>query len=398
MRLTEREHTMPNGEQNTPKLPYGVAPKTHSFLLAAIDYNSNVKNIFDNLDPTTLTLVLAYYFEEYSIRDLARKNIQDIRGLASKVYWELTSKSLTSANILWEVEKKQRLDKNTIKRRLVPGLNAIWQMLPSEIQEAHPKKGVIKIKEAPNSSPMVREKKSEATKALWKDGDYRKKTLQGMKTRGNNAEFTQKLKTTRNRNPRPQKTIEKIREGRQKVWNKKHNMPEKADLLTRRTELFGSWLEMTQLLGHSPSSPEVRALKRENKTPFSITMYMQEFGEGSFTIAKEKLERLTTLAVSSFEATKKLTEFLTDQSKELARNGIQEEEIQKYNVQMKERQSKILSATSKEEINQWVESLDLLLRRIKRKIFATTPFSFDDYLDGSNVDGSEEKIIFEARK
>lgn len=155
------------------------------------------------------------------------------------------------------------------------GLNTIWEQLPPEIQQEYPKEKVIKIKENLSRSPIVAKKISEAVTSLWhNNNEYRKKTLEGI----------------RNRELPTQETI--IRRGKtmQRIWNRKHGIEENADPLTRRGALFGEWLRITtQELDHSPSLHDIDRLRKENKTKFSATMYRQEFGEGSFTEAKQVL-------------------------------------------------------------------------------------------------------------
>lgn len=339
-----KENSPPPESQKNP--PHGVDPKTYSFLLAAIDYNKKVKNIFGNIDPKTINLIKIYFTSSFSITEVA------------------TFEGLT---------------RNTAKNRILKGLKRIWEQLPSNIQKTFLEEEIIKMKDPTTS---LKHTNREITKALWENPEYRRKTMEGIQRKSQDPNFIQTMKTISQgrRSPMEGKkhtseTIEKIRKATQEIWNRKHNMEKGADPLTKRVALFGAWLEMTQLLGRSPYSKEIEKLRKENKTPFSITMYKQEFGKGSFARAKKELDRLTTLAGLSFEAAQKLTDYLTSKSKELAEYGISEEDIQKHIDQIKEVCRKILSATSEEE--QAAEHLDLLLSRIWRKISTMTPLYID---------------------
>ena len=347
----------PSDNQNNPpnnKLPHGVAPETYEILLYARGHKE-ILDIVDSLDKgkriinPTRNLIGVYFGTDVSLREL---------------------------------QKYVGGNRTTNAKRMLKGLETIWQNFPTEI----PKEKAVRLKDSPSDSPRIRKERSKAATALWQERKYREKTLQGMKTKGNNQDYIRKLKATRNRDARPQETTEKIRKNVQKAWDRKHNIQENAD---RKAILARSWLEMTLLLGHSPSSTEVRALKKENKTSFSITMYIQEFGNGSFTRAKENLDRLTTLAGPIFEAAQRFMVGLKSNYKKLSRYGISEEDIQKHNAQIKEACFKILSGTSGEEINQRVEKLGLLLSRIQRRISILTPFSFD-----VNAGDHRERIIF----
>lgn len=329
--------------QDTKKISHGVSPETYEFLIDVKTYKA-----FRNIDPEIINLIEAYYSTEVSLRELS---------------------------------KSVGISRPTATKRILAGLNQAWEQLPSDTQLQHSKEKVIKLKDASTISPRVSNKKSEAAKALWGNKVYREKALASLRQRKNNPEFIQRMRDIGQARPPPmegkthtKEAIKKIQNSTQENWNKQHGIEITTDRLTKRGIFLGEWLRLSQLLGHSPSYSEITELKRERKTRFSVTMYKQEFGGGSFTKAKEQLDRLTTLAGPSFEAAQRLTGYLTSKSKELAKYGITEEDIQKHNAQIKEACDKILSATSEQETNQGMERLDLLLSRIQRKISIMTPF------------------------
>lgn len=335
-----KEDPLPPDTQKNP--PHGVDPRTYSLILTAEEYNRDVKDIFGEIDPDDLYITLRYYKEDVSLTDLD------------------------------EIDKKHR-SRPTRKKVILSTLSRLWELVPPEAfppEIADHKEEVIKIKEDSSRSPHVAEKISKVVTSLWHNSDqYKKKTLEGIK----------------NREPPTQETIIRRAKTMQQIWNKKHGMEENADPLTRKIELFREWLRITTEVP-DPSLHDIDRLKKENKTKFSATMYRQEFGDGSFTKAKETLvqlvelerrSRIMTLAGPSFEAAQKLVDYLTSRSKKLAKYGISEEDIQRYNAQIVEAHDKILLATSQEEISQAVERLDLRLSRIKRKISIMTPLSIN---------------------
>lgn len=141
--------------------------------------------------------------------------------------------------------------------------------------------------------------RSMAAKNLWQDEDYRQKVIRALEQRKNDPEFIEKMRAISKGRPSPMEgkthspeTARKISASTQNNWNTIHGI-EPNDPLAKRTELFTEWQQLTALLGHCPSLREITRLKREGKTRFSVTMYKQEFGQGSFTRAKEALATIT---------------------------------------------------------------------------------------------------------
>lgn len=308
------------------KLPHGVAPETYGLLLFARDHKE-ILDIVDSLDKgknrivnPTRKLLYVYYFNDVSIRDL-RKYLGG--------------------------------DRTTNGKRMLAALEVIWQNVPPEIQSQYPKEKAVKLKENQSNS--------------------------------NNPGFIAKMREVGKRRGSPMDgkthsdtTILKIRKTAQEIWNKRHGIEDIHEPLEKRNLLFAEWLRITQSLQRYPTSFDIKKLREQDKTKFSKTMYNREFGDGSFSRAKEKLDRLTTLAGPSFEAAQKFIDYLTGKAQQLAKYQISKEDIQRHSVQIKEARFKILLATSEEEANQGMERLNLLLSRIQRKISVMTPFTLDD--------------------
>jgi len=141
--------------------------------------------------------------------------------------------------------------------------------------------------------------RSEVAKALWRDKGYRQKVTDALEQRKNNPQFIATMRAISKGRPSPMEgkthspeTARKIRSSTQNNWNTIHGI-EPNDPLAKRTKLLTEWQRLVTLLGHPPSSKDISRLKREGMTRFSITMYKQEFGEGSFTKAKEALATIT---------------------------------------------------------------------------------------------------------
>lgn len=207
--------------------PHGVDPKTYDFLLAAVDYNRNVKNIFDAIDPTTRNLIGVYFGAEVS---------------------------------LTEVATFAPLSRNPAKNRILRGLKTIWEQLPSNIQKTFPKEEIIKVKDP---TTILRITHTKIAKTLWKNPDYRKKTTAGIQEKSQDPNFIRRMKDVSRGRPSPMKgkkhteeTVGKIREGVQRAWNERRN----ADLLKRRAHEFSAYLQdiSNKLLRYGISEEDVK--------------------------------------------------------------------------------------------------------------------------------------------
>lgn len=141
--------------------------------------------------------------------------------------------------------------------------------------------------------------RSEVAKTLWRDPRYKEKTLAGIRRKKDDPNFIQTMREIgQRRTPvmqgkgHKEETIDKIRKSTQENWNKQHGI-DHNDPLAKRNALIAEWQRLSKLLEHSPSSKEITKLKHQGETRFSTTMYKQEFGEGSFTRAKETLATIT---------------------------------------------------------------------------------------------------------
>jgi hypothetical protein len=138
----------------------------------------------------------------------------------------------------------------------------------------------------------------------------------------------------------------------------------RADYLTLydRESLINEWLQLTQMLGHDPSYRELRKLKREGHTKFSVGVYQKEFGEGSFAKAKEILAYFSS--IQEFAAT-----LLQNPSKILTRSVL-EKDVKAVHATIMSELSSILSASSIEEVEERTKALNGKISEIKRGLNA----------------------------
>lgn len=152
---------------------------------------------------------------------------------------------------------------------------------------------------SPRQDTPISSARSEAAKALWQDEGYRQKVIGALEQRKNNPQFIETMRAVSQGRPSPmegkthsQASVAKITNTTQENWNKQHGI-DHNDPLAKRNALVAEWQRLFQLLEHSPSSTEITRLKQEGDTEFSVTMYKREFGQGSFTRAKEALAAIT---------------------------------------------------------------------------------------------------------
>lgn len=215
------------------------------------------------------------------------------------------------------------------------------------------------------TSPLVPSKsRSQIAKDLWQNNDYREKTVEALKGRRNNPEFIAKMQQLSKGMLSPmdgkrhsEETVAKIRATTQENWNKRHGIEQADDPLAKRNALISEWLRLSQLLGHSPSSTEITMLNKQRATKFSITMYKKEFGQGSFTRAKEIL--ICINSIQNF-----MTSLLHNPSK-ILRGSVLEKDIKTtYETVMAELQS-IFSTPSIDNVREKVEALNAKISQIK---------------------------------
>jgi len=337
------EQNVPLDNQNLTnnRLPHGVAPETYGLLLFARDHKE-ILNVVDALDKgknrivnPSRNLIGVYFGTEASIRDLAKA----VGG-----------------------------DRATTKRRILDGLEVIWEHLPPELQSQYPKEKTVRLKDSTSISCWEARKRSNAAVTLWQDKNYREKTLQSLRNRKNDPNFITTMRAISEVRPSPmegkthsQKTVAKITNTTQQNWNKQHGI-ESNDPLAKKTALVAEWQRLSQLLEHSPSSTEITRLKREGKTRFSTTMYKQEFGQGSFAKAKEILAYFSS--IQEFAVT-----LLQNPSKILTRSVL-EKDVKAVHATVMSELSSILSASSIEEVEERTKALNGKISEIKRELNA----------------------------
>ena len=274
-----------NDQANNNKLPHGVAPETHGLLLYARDH----KEILHRVDSL----------------NKGKKIANPTRNLLAVYFGTETTLSA--------LPKFVGGNRTTNTRRILQGLEIIWNHVPPEIQSQYPKEKAVRLKENQLNSPMEGKKHSDTT-------------------------------------------IAKIRDTTQKNWNIRHDI-EPNDRLAKKTALVAEWQRLSQLFGHSPSSTEITRLKQEGNTKFSVTMYKQEFGQGSFKKAREILDRVTS--IQNFA-----TDLLQNPSKILS-HSVLEKDVKAIHATIMSELSSILSTSSIEEVEERTKALNDKIPGIK---------------------------------
>lgn len=323
------------------KLPHGVAPETYGLLLYADD-RKEILDIVDSLDEgknriknPTRKLLSVYYFSEVSGRDL---------------------------------QKSVGGDRVTNGRRMLEALEVIWQHAPPEIQLQYPKEKAVRLKEDQSNSPQTLKKISELAKTIWQRKDYREKNKASRK---NNPVFLQHMREIKKGTPSPTKgkhfkEIQRgnIRLGAQRRANNHYGLEPDTDRSTKRVILFNAWLVATQFLGHPPSYPETVKLRREGIIRFGPEIFQKEFGEGSFTRAKEVLRSLCR--------TVSFLNNLQENPYKLIGRPILERDIKKIDLEIRADIQSALSASSIDKLERKTieleERLDTIKEQLKPKV------------------------------
>ena len=369
VRQIEREPYSPqvHSEQNTSKLPHGVAPETYGLLLFARDHNDILEKV-DSLDQgknriisSVRNLLFLYFFNDISGRDLRK--------------------------FVGGGERKSNA------RRMLEALEVIWQETPPEIQLQYPKEKAVRLKENPSNSPRILEKRKKTLVTLWEGEDYRKKRLEELRNRKNDPGFIAKMRETGKRRGSPMEgkkhsdaTIAKIRKATQEIWNKRHDIEaeDTNEPLEKRNLLFTEWLRITQSLQRYPTYSDITKLRKERKVRFSTTMYKQVFGDGSFTRAKQLLDSMA-----------RTTDFLNDlQENPYSAVGrrVLESDIKKNASEVAVDIQNILAASSIDELRKGSIELDERLDAVKNQLKTRSAHIIETQI------GQEERSTWEYIK
>src|SRR3989344_4144625 len=255
-----------SSKENGYNPPHGVSQETYEIIIYARDH----KEILDKVD----------------LLDKGKRIINPTRNLI--VIYCSTEASLR------DVAKSTGGGKGTNAKRILRGLEIIWEQLPDGIQVLYPKEKAVRLKKPKPISSRENVKRGKTAKSLWENQEYRNKTVEALKERKDDPEFIARMRQISQGRLSPmegrthsQETIAKITKVTQENWNKLHGIETTDDPLTKRKALLAEWIKLTRLLKHVPSSKDIIRLKKEGKTRFSTTMYRKEFGEGSFIKAKK---------------------------------------------------------------------------------------------------------------
>jgi len=344
---------LPKKSGDKPEIPYGVSPMTYNLILDGMRYGA-----FDSLDEITKKLIDTYFFTEASLRDL--RAVAGIRNTG------------------------------TIKKRILGGLSIGWEHLPPEIQQQYPKEEAIRMKDAPRSSPALREKHARIFRTFWEDPSRRQKMIEGIRKRKDNPNFIQRMRELRQgRSPmegkkHTQETKEKIREATQENWDKKHGIHVTDGPLARITVVVKELSTLHQNIGHEASTTEITRLRKQGKTKFSVTPYKQILGHGSFTRAKEVSEGLSE-AVSFLNA-------LNENPSTIAHRRVLEKDIKEMSAAITNGVQDILSSTSNEEIKAKIEILKIRMAASTEHLAARRNNNIEGEI------GKEEKSMWEYVK
>lgn len=254
---------------NSEKLPDGVAPETYELLLFARDH----KEILDKVDSLD---------ERKRIKNLTRNLIGIYFGSEASIR---------------EVTLAVGISRKAFKRRILDGLEIIWQNSPPGIKSQLPKEKAVRLKEPSTISPLDSKKRSQRLITLWQNEGYREKTLADLRNTKNSPEYIRKIKKTLRGKKHSEQRVVKIRNAIQEYWDKRHGIEFTDNPLAKRSALVDEWFKLNKLLGHPPSYNEIRKLSKEGKTKFSQHMYIKEFGEGSFREVKKLLAKINPLDI-----------------------------------------------------------------------------------------------------